>query len=47
MARFDPEWMTETVAEQVEETVTEEMEKSVGETVSRRSKRWPKRSASP
>lgn len=35
MARFDPEWMTQEVAERVEETVTEEVEKTVGDTVSK------------
>lgn len=34
MARFDPDWMTTEVAEQVESTVSEEIEKTVGDTVS-------------
>jgi divalent metal cation (Fe/Co/Zn/Cd) transporter len=33
MARFDPQWMTEEVAENIEETITEEVTESVGEKV--------------
>ena len=33
MARFDPEWMTQEVAENIEETLTEEVTESVSETV--------------
>lgn len=34
MARFNPDWMTTEVVEQVEDTVSEEIEKTVGDTVS-------------
>lgn len=34
MARFDPSWMTEEVAENIEETITEEVTENVGEKVS-------------
>ena len=34
MARFDPDWMTEEVAQQVKETVSGEVEQTVADTVS-------------
>ncbi|MFC4988912.1 MULTISPECIES: hypothetical protein [Saliphagus] len=34
MARFDPDWMTREVADEVEETVTEEVTEEVEQTVS-------------
>lgn len=34
MARFDPDWMTREVAQQVEETVSTEVQTAVGDTMS-------------